>query len=447
MCLFITPLKGGSVVAFSFPDNAAKSGHEGNNTSEKEDHMVIDANTISERIVGIQQASLITGLPVSSIRRGIRQGIYPAFQLSDNGKYFLSIGHIRIGRLQPHHLTKFYNNLAESGVRGDAKYNVNPRYIDQIKNQKKTLTVKANIHEDTMNNLLKGGNITQATANKISLALDIPLEKLYTKANGHEKLNSETVLHHHRFISSVLNKAVKWNVIMVNPVQRAEVPKARHRKPESYDDNQVIQMLEFLQIEPLKHRSAVYIAVYGGLRLGEVVGLRWDDIDFEKKTVSISKERQYLPEYGIYEKCPKTDESIRSFTLSDGALTVLAEYKQEQEAAKQKLGNIWQETGFIFVQWNGLPEFPSTPSQWFRKWMKRTNLPKISFHKLRHSCASILIANHVDIASVSNQLGHAQLSTTLNMYTHPLKSKETVAANTLDEVLTRRTKKGSIEPK
>ena len=109
-----------------------------------------------------------------------------------------------------------------------------------------------------------------------------------------------------------------------------------------------------------------------------------------------------------------------------------ARYNVEQDNERTNLGNKWVYSGKIFVQWNGAPMFPQTPSKWFAKWLAQKELPKITFHQLRHSHASILIANGVDIATVSRRLGHAKISTTIDTYTHAIKSRDTAATNLLD---------------
>jgi len=136
-----------------------------------------------------------------------------------------------------------------------------------------------------------------------------------------------------------------------------------------------------------------------------------------------------------YDKKPKTAKSVRTIKLSDDAMYILEEHRKEQERERQKLGDRWVESGKIFVQQNGEPMFPQRPSTWFSNWIKRTGLPKITFHELRHAHASILIAKGVDIASVSRRLGHNNIQTTISTYTHTFKEADNEIANLLDNVL------------
>jgi len=358
-----------------------------------------------------------------------------------------AIGHIKLGKLQPHHLNEFYNNLAENGVRLDDKHILNAKYVNLITANKKGAADEAGAHINTIGSLLKGKSITRATADKLSKHLGIPLDKLFLVTKLEKGLDPKAISHHHRLISAILNKAVKWQVILSNPASRVEPPKVRRKEAAHYDEEQVLQMFRLLTDEPLKYQAAIYVALYGGLRLGEVTGLEWQDINFAKKSITISKSRQYVSGLGTYDKMPKTERSTRQIDLSSGVLDILSKYKAEQDEERLTLGDKWIDTGKIFVQWNGMPMFPQTPSKWFAKWIERNGLPKITFHQLRHSHASILIANGVDIATVSRRLGHSKISTTIDTYTHAIKSRDTAAANLLDDIFTSRRENNVVDPK
>jgi len=351
-----------------------------------------------------------------------------------------AIGHIKLDKLQPYHLTDFYISLEKEGARQDSKYVLNEQYTDLIQAQMNEL-VNSGFSTRRVQDIIKGKNTTSQIVQRLSKELSIPAGKLFNKLDSNNgKLSDRTIFHYHELILSILNKAVKWNVLQINPAAKAEVSRAEHKEAGHYDEPQVIKMLRLLYDEPLKYQVSIYIATYGGLRLGEVTGLEWSDIDFDEKTVSINKARQYVPKYGSYDKGPKTKSSRRTFVIADGVIEVLKEHKIEQTNVLHELGDAWHNSNKILTQWNGLPMFPDTPSKWFRNWLERVGLPKITFHQLRHTCATLLIANGVDIANVSKQLGHADIVTTLNMYTHAVESKKTLAANTMDKIITRKTK-------
>lgn len=346
-----------------------------------------------------------------------------------------AIGHIRLSKLQPHHLVEFYNNLAEGGIRFDYKYKAGETTIPLLEAKKQDIATQAGLNVRTIGEIIRGGVTTSGTAAKISEILKLPLEKTFVPIDAGKGLSAKTILHHHRLISSILHTAVQWELIPSNPTERVKPPKVDKKEAAHYDDDMVLQMFRLLSHEPLKYQSAIYIALYGGLRLGEVTGLNWSDIDFDKNTLNITKTSQYLPEMGIFEGPTKTAKSVRKIVMSEAAMQVLKLYRLEQQEERLKLGNQWIDSGKIFVQWNGQPMFPSTPSSWFNKWLKKSELPALTFHQLRHTNASLLISQGVDIATVSKRLGHAKISTTTDIYTHSIEKYDTEAALTLENLL------------
>jgi len=118
-------------------------------------------------------------------------------------------------------------------------------------------------------------------------------------------------------------------------------------------------------------------------------------------------------------------------------MSVLRKYQLHQIENRLKHGNLWIDSGYIFVHDNGQPMFPNRPSVWFQNFLKRKELPKITFHGLRHTNASLLIAEGIDIVSLSSRLGHADKNVTLNTYSHMLRSQERKAANKMDMVYSR----------
>jgi len=248
-------------------------------------------------------------------------------------------------------------------------------------------------------------------------------------------LSGESILYCFRVLSSMLQDAVQWQIIISNPCTRVKPPKADHNEIELLNEEDLARMLQFLAEEPLKYRMIVMLAIDSGLRLGELMGLKWADIDFEKGTLSVNKSNQALRGKGVFTKDPKNKSSIRCIALSDSLLDLLKLYKKEQLEQKFMLANKWMEEGWLFTKWNGLPMFPTTPSQWFRKFLKRRGLPHMRFHALRHLSATLLIAFGVPLKNVSSRLGHADIRTTANIYGTALQSVDRQAANKMDQYL------------
>jgi len=175
--------------------------------------------------------------------------------------------------------------------------------------------------------------------------------------------------------------------------------------------------------------------IYSGMRRGELLALKWDDFDFVNKTVSINKSLQYLSGKGVYVKEPKTRASIRTIMLSDEVFEVLGEYRAWQEKQKERIGDLWKDKGFVFCNWCGDHLHPDTVTSWFTDFTKKQNLENITIHSLRHTNLTLLIAAGVPLRTVANRGGHAQTSTTSNIYAHALQSVDEIAAGKLAKIL------------
>ena len=257
-------------------------------------------------------------------------------------------------------------------------------------------------------------------------------------AKTKKPLSGKTILEHHRLLRAMLHKAVYWQLIVANPAERVQAPKSRKPKRKSYDDEQtkiLLENLEKLSIEETKYKVAIILTVFTGVRLGELMGLEWQDIDFKNGIISINRSSQYLSDMGVFTKTPKTESSIREIAIPEFIISLLEEYKLWYEEQKSIYGELWTNSDRLFVQADGKPMHPSSISKWFVRYVSTIGLPVINFHGLRHTNASLLVAQNVDIAVVSARLGHAQISTTLDFYVHPLLSHNRKAGYALETLL------------
>ena len=292
-----------------------------------------------------------------------------------------ALGHIKLNNLNVNHLHRFYKNLGEKGINLKTRKDKNGKPI------------------------------------------------------GDAKLSPKTIYEHHRLISEILNKAVRWGMLDVNVASRATPPKVPHTEISILDDEQVKMLVAALNKEAIQHRAMILLLLYTGMRRGELCGLEWKDIDFETQMLRICRSSQYVGNRKLITKEPKTRSGIREFMLSSSACTLLKEYRQWQDEQKKLIGDEWQETDRLFTQWNGLPIYPDTVTKWFARFIERNNFPHVTLHSLRHTNASLMIAEGVDVCTVSKRLGHANTSTTLNIYTHAIPSKDTEAAERLEQAL------------
>lgn len=272
------------------------------------------------------------------------------------------------------------------------------------------------------------------------LSKDTQLVRL--KNNNNKKtlkpLSSKTIKEHHILLKAMLHKAVYWQIIVSNPADRVQTPKVRKPKRRFYDDEQskiLLQNLNTLHDDKIKYRVAIILTVFTGVRLGELMGFEWQDIDFKTGVININRSSQYLADKGVFTKTPKTESSIRGIAIPDFVLSLLEEYKLWYDEQKSLYGELWTNSNRLFVQADGKPMHPSTISKWFVNYVGQIGLPVINFHGLRHTNATLLIAEQVDIATVSARLGHAQISTTYNFYVHPIISHNRNAGNVLENLL------------
>ncbi len=350
-----------------------------------------------------------------------------------------AIGHIKLDKLQPRHLMEFYNNLQEDGIRLDTRYIAKVDVRNLLKSQKltqKALSDVSKLSLHTIQAFANNRNISPKSAKQISTALGIPIEDLFTpiETNG-GKLSQGTINKYHRVLSSILEKAVKWQIILYNPCQRVDAPKIGNKETTYLDDNQTIELIKCLDTEPLRYRAMIITLLYTGMRRGELCGLEWSDVDFKNNLIDINKSSLYTVNIGIYDDTTKNESSKRVIKIPPVVIDILKQHKKEQNAERLKLGDKWTDTNKIFTQLNGKPIHPDTITGWFGTFLKRHNLPPIHIHSLRHTNATLLIASGVDLRTVSKRLGHSNMSTTANIYTHAIKSADERASQMLDDIL------------
>jgi len=217
-------------------------------------------------------------------------------------------------------------------------------------------------------------------------------------------------------LSQGLERAVKERRIAFNPAKGIERPKGRKRSVTPYTSNELKALLESLE----SHRLFAFfrLLAYTGARRGEILALRWGDLDFEKATLSISKNRTRLGKSVIEQDSTKGGDGKRLVQLDSETLRLVRDHRRRQIEERMKAGSLWQEADFIFTQENGLPLDPSTPYQLFKKTAKRLGLRSESLHSIRHLHATELLNSGAGIHLVKDRLGHSDISTTLRIYAH-----------------------------
>lgn len=255
--------------------------------------------------------------------------------------------------------------------------------------------------------------------------------------NGNYKLLSESqVRHQHSLLCVMLNTAVKWDFLEFNPCLKLTKPPTVTRKEMQFYDEKELQLLfRHLEYEDLTFKTAIYLLVLGGLRRGECLGLMWELVNFQEKTITIKNNLLNIRGKGVYLDTPKTKKSLRTVTLPDVCFSLLKELKEKQEIMKDMFKGSWNETDFVFKDEFGNYYNPSRLSRNWSSFMKKHNLKHIRLHDLRHTCATYLLSHNTPIATVSKKLGHSNIYTTLDVYTHAVDSDDVEASNLLNNMV------------
>lgn len=347
-----------------------------------------------------------------------------------------ALGHIRLCDLKTGHINSFYRNLQESGIRNRTTAVCKIDLQAKIGTQRGALTAFTNrtsVSRATIKQAIAGQPISQESADAIAQALEVKTSKAFTLTTHGEPLAPASVISYHRTLSSILSRAVKWGYIQINPADAAEKPSLVGHEAAYLEEADARRLLELLQAEPIRWRALITFDLMSGLRRGELLGLRWQDVDLDEHTVKIRQTSNYLPGKGIYVGTPKTASSARPLLLSTAAIMMLLEYKAWQDGQRERMGDIWEDQdGRVFTTDTGAPLFPDSVTQWFSTFIARSGMPKVTVHSLRHTYASLMIADGVPLVVVSRQLGHAQASTTANIYAHAIASAQAKAMQTFD---------------
>ena len=205
-----------------------------------------------------------------------------------------ALGHIKLGKLQPTHLLNFYQELNDDNIRLDGKYTPSKELCNILRPYTvPQLEKMTGITFKTCQRLQRGKDTDIKTAKKICEYFKLDFKKMFTYTQA-KNLSEKTIHNYMGVICVILSTAVKWNIIKDNPALRVDYKKAKKPKAKYYDDEQIENMLNALKNEPRMYITMVYLAIDTGLRKGELAGLKWDDVDVEKSTININKQRNYV---------------------------------------------------------------------------------------------------------------------------------------------------------
>ena len=253
------------------------------------------------------------------------------------------------------------------------------------------------------------------------------------------KVKSNTVIHLHANIHSALKYAVKIDLIPVNPADKIDRPKKNDFMPAFYSAEEMEAL--FAAVKGHKLELPVLVAAFYGMRRGEVLGLKWDAIDFKRNTITVKRTVTSVNIDGkhtvIEQDSAKTKSSLRTLPLVSQFAAYFQTVMEAQTVNKKVCGKSYnkQYDGYVFVDEMGERMKPNYLTGTFSRILEKNGLRHIRFHDLRHSCASLLLANGVPMKQIQEWLGHSDFSTTANIYAHLDYSSKVSSAQAMEKGL------------
>jgi integrase len=246
-------------------------------------------------------------------------------------------------------------------------------------------------------------------------------------------LSARTVQYIHVTLHKGLKQAVQDGLIPRNATEAVKAPQVRREEMRPLSGDQVKVLLEVARGDRLE---ALYVlAIHTGLRQGELLGLKWEDVDLESGTLRVRR-TLVTAKGGPVLTAPKTKGSRRSVKLTQGAVEALRSHLKHQLQEIDRAGSLWRENGLMFASESGEPlDRRYLTSCRYKALLKRAELPMIRFHDLRHTCATLLLSKNVNPKIVSEMLGHASIAITLDTYSHVLPNMRDQAAAAMEEAL------------
>jgi len=271
--------------------------------------------------------------------------------------------------------------------------------------------------------------IGRLTLSKVT-ALD--LQALYADLQQ-SGLSSRSVHHTHRVLHRAFGQAVRWDLIPRNPCDGVTPPKPKRSEMRIWSREQVGAFLDATRAHPA---HALYVlAVTTGMRQGELLGLRWEDVNLDRDKLAVRRALQRQNDAGLVFVEPKTARSCRTIMLSRRAVSALRQHRARQNEQRLLAGSDWQDHGLVFCNATGRPLDPSWQRMGFYAALKDVGLSAIRFHDMRHTAATLLLTQGVHPKVVSEMLGHATITLTLDTYSHLVPVLHEQAAAVMDTLL------------
>jgi integrase len=258
------------------------------------------------------------------------------------------------------------------------------------------------------------------------------IQSLYNKKLK-DGASERTVILIHSVLHRSLNLAVKWELLGRNPADAVTRPRIRRKEMKTLDDTQVRSLI--MASKGTKFETLFWLAVNTGLREGELIGLKWSDLDWKTQKLQIQRQVQRTKDQGLMFCEPKSASGRRVIFLGKTTIEMLRKHFELQQIERQFAGAKWKENDLVFPTSVGTPMEPSNLLKHLKDYLKKANLPDIRFHDLRHTAASLMLLKGIHPKVVQERLGHSDIGITLNLYSHVLPGMQEDASEKLDELM------------
>ena len=250
-----------------------------------------------------------------------------------------------------------------------------------------------------------------------------------------EGLSKHAVAVTHKTLRVAMNHAVKLRLIGRNPCSGTTPPRPEQTEMKFFDDRQVKALLKTARDIRDKFYSLYYLAIHTGMRQSELIGLKWEDVDWNLSTILVKRQVRHFRGTGYTFLEPKSKSGTRTIYLGKQALELLENHKREQQLFISAAGDDWTCLDLVFPSGAGTPLTGSNIRRDFRRLLKVSGLPQIRFHDLRHTAASLMLNHGIPVLIVSKRLGHSKPSITLDTYGHLIPSRQEEAAQLMDHLM------------
>lgn len=345
------------------------------------------------------------------------------------------IGGMKLIDIRPQHLNEMYKKMSEPGANTCGIYAAPAVDFNELLSGDsfEAFSSKCGVSWAVIRRLCHGQNISIKNADKISKNLG--RNDLFTVIGSGKPLSPGTIRSYQGVVSMIFANAEKEMLLQYNPAKRVTLPKIKKvRNQESIQPDTLKEILAALDRERMDFKALIHMLIVTGCRRGEVLGLTWRDVDFDNEQIFVNKSVSYLPKKGIFCDTTKTGDS-RYVSIPKETVSLLRQYRVWQSKQRLSVGDLWEDNNLVFSKWNGTFLYPASVNIKLTEFCKRNGFPSLHPHLFRHTAASIMLSNGIDVLSVSKMLGHSSPNMTMRVYAHEVEAARRKGAECISNVL------------